>query len=468
MSVLTKNKNFATLTAGQLISTIGNNLFSLALPWYVFVRTGSKVDLAWAGIAMTLPSLLGFVSGVFVDRWNKRFTMAASDTLRAILCAVLTVAVLLHQPLWVILVVVLVLEAIGKFFDPAAASLLPQIVAKDELPSASGIQQSSNATAQLVGTLSGGALLTALGPALLFASDGASFLVSATSVLLIRIREVLPGRAPASAGIAAADGAGGSSGTGGAGADGRAVSATDDGGASRSDSTASAPAGSASSAMSRFVAEWREGFQLLRKSKFLQLLVLLSVCANFALSPVDLGLTAWVKGPMHGNALLLSLINAFFFCGIIGGGFLVGTVSRRVSLRSILIVGMVFIGVIFSGIGFWANFAWDASLMVCGGLGLGIINGASGALMLQKIPAHLRGRTMGTTFALSTMAMPLGMVLFGALVAHVPLSVVFAVCGALCAMTGMILMLPVRDDLDEVFSSVTPQGVGAEGFGAAQ
>ncbi len=463
MSVLTKNKNFATLTAGQLISTIGNNLFSLALPWYVFVRTGSKTDLAWAGIAMTLPSLLGFVSGVFVDRWNKRFTMAASDTLRAILSAVLTVAVLLHQPLWVVLVVVLALQAIGKFFDPAAASLLPQIVTKDELPSASGIQQSSTATAQLVGTLSGGALLTALGPALLFASDGASFLVSAASVLLIRVREVLPGQMKASVGTDVTDG-------NGAGAADANVGVGEAGtaGASPSASTASAPAGSISAAISRFTAEWREGFQLLMKSKFLQLLVLLSVCANFALSPVDLGLTAWVKGPMHGNALMLSLMNAFFFCGIIGGGFLVGSVSRRLSLRSILIVGMVFIGVIFAGIGFWANFAWDASLMVCGGLGLGIINGASGALMMQKIPAHLRGRTMGTTFALSTMAMPLGMVLFGALVAHVPLSVVFAVCGALCAMTGLILMLPVRDDLDEVFASVTPEAVGTEGLGAAQ
>lgn len=425
MSVL-RNRNFATLLFGQLISTFGNNLFGIALPWYVYIRTGSKADLAWTGIAMTLPALFGFVTGVFVDRWNKRATMAASDTLRAILCAVLVGVVMLHQPLWVVLVVVLLLESIGRFFDPAASALLPQIVPMESLASASGLQQSSAATAQLVGTLSGGALLGVLGPAYLFAGDGASFLVSTASVLLIRVREVLPARR-------------------------RTQTAAQHGvntGAKRAPGT--------------FAKEWREGFSLLLQSKFLRLLMAVSVCANFSLAPVDIALTAWVKGPLHGDALQLSMLTAFLFVGIIVGGLVLGPVNRRLTLRQVLTIGLLGVGVLLSGIGLLANFFWDASLLAFSGLCLGVINGSTGGLMAQKIPAHLRGRTFATLGALGMLAMPLGMALFGVLVTHVPLALVFVVSGALCAASGVAVMLPIPDDLDAL-NAAGPDGTPAVG-----
>ncbi|MCL6649567.1 MAG: hypothetical protein K6U89_14685, partial [Chloroflexi bacterium] len=63
VSVL-RHRNFAVVFAGQLISQAGNNLFNIALPWYVYTRTGSKAALTLAGLAVTLPTLAGLFTGV--------------------------------------------------------------------------------------------------------------------------------------------------------------------------------------------------------------------------------------------------------------------------------------------------------------------------------------------------------------------------------------------------------------------
>ncbi len=169
---LVKNRNFMILLSGQLVSTAGNNLFGIALPWYVYSLTGSKEALALTGIAQTVPAITGLFSGVMVDRWRKRATMMGSDGIRAILNFILFGAVLLKWPFSTILLMVLALETAGQFFGPASAALFPLLVNEDQVAAGSGLLQSSNATAQLVGTVSGGALMALLGPLFCFCLTG--------------------------------------------------------------------------------------------------------------------------------------------------------------------------------------------------------------------------------------------------------------------------------------------------------
>lgn len=393
-----RNRNFTVLLSGQLLSMVGNNLFAIALPWYVYTLTGSKGDLAWTGIAQTLPSILGLFAGVFVDRSRKRVTMMTSDTLRAVLSAALVSIVMLRQPFWTVLIVILLLQAIGTFFNPAAGALLPMIVSEDELPAAAGVQQSSTAVAQLVGTLSGGALLAALGSALLFACDGVSFLISTVSVLLVRAPEDKRRR----------------------------------GGEHRQHS---------------FLKEWIDGVMMFRRSKFLLLMLLSAVIANFGLAPFEIALTAWVKGPLHGNAFHLGLLFAAFFVGIICGGLLLGVLRRRIPLRTILLFGFLGIGVMTMAIGLYANFVYDFALIVGMGLFLGAMNGSIDASFATLIPAHLRGRAFATLGALVTLAMPLGMAFAGVMMVHTSIHILFLVIGALTIVSGLAYLLPVGDDL---------------------
>ena len=96
MSVITfrqvlKNRQFFALWLAQLVSSFGDWLALLALFSLIAYRLhGPPSQVSWMLISFTLPAaFLGPVAGVFVDRWNVKRTMIASDLIRAVLAALL-------------------------------------------------------------------------------------------------------------------------------------------------------------------------------------------------------------------------------------------------------------------------------------------------------------------------------------------------------------------------------------------
>src|SRR5437762_8156300 len=84
MIAILRQRNFALLWLGGLVSFAGDWMLFIALPVYVYDLTGSALATGGMFIAQTLPRLLmGSVAGVFVDRWDRRRTMIAADLSRA-------------------------------------------------------------------------------------------------------------------------------------------------------------------------------------------------------------------------------------------------------------------------------------------------------------------------------------------------------------------------------------------------
>ena len=83
MLILLSQRNFALLWAGQLVSNLGDWLLWIALPFYVYERTGSALATGAMFIAQTLPPILfGSLAGIFVDRWDRKQTMMIADLAR--------------------------------------------------------------------------------------------------------------------------------------------------------------------------------------------------------------------------------------------------------------------------------------------------------------------------------------------------------------------------------------------------
>src|SRR5512138_2847347 len=81
-----RNRNFSLLWWGQLVSTMGSALTSLAASIYVFRATGSALSVGLMLMATAAPSLLvGLFAGVVVDRYDRQRIMIAADLIRAIL-----------------------------------------------------------------------------------------------------------------------------------------------------------------------------------------------------------------------------------------------------------------------------------------------------------------------------------------------------------------------------------------------
>ena len=86
-SPLLQRSIFAVLTS-EIISSLGSQMTSLALPWFVLTTTGSTTKMGIVLAAELLPiAMLGIPSGVVVSRLGARRTMLVSDAARVPLMA---------------------------------------------------------------------------------------------------------------------------------------------------------------------------------------------------------------------------------------------------------------------------------------------------------------------------------------------------------------------------------------------
>ena len=80
---------------------------------------------------------VGPVAGVFVDRWNVRWTMIASDLTRGVLIVLLAFA----SNLWQIYAILFSISCVCSFFMPAQSVTIPLLVKREGLMAASGLMQ---------------------------------------------------------------------------------------------------------------------------------------------------------------------------------------------------------------------------------------------------------------------------------------------------------------------------------------
>lgn len=185
MLAVMRQRNFALLWSGQLISMVGDWVLLVALPFYVYQRTGSALATGAMFIVETAPRLvLGSVAGVFVDRWNRRWTMIAADFSRAI---ILLPLLLLHSnnTLWLVYVVAFAETTFSQFFSPAFAAMVPILVEEQNLTGANSADSLGEELTRLIGPTLGGAMFGLLGLNSVVLLDSLSYVFSGIMILLI-------------------------------------------------------------------------------------------------------------------------------------------------------------------------------------------------------------------------------------------------------------------------------------------
>src|SRR5215211_1899109 len=184
-----RNRNFSLLWTGQLVSTIGSALTSLAASIYIYRLTGSALSVGLMLMATAAPSLLvGLFAGVFVDRYDRKKIMISADILRAVLILLIPALVPLNV-IW-LYVIVMLTSAIGQFFDPAHESILPEVASDEELAAANSLIAISQFGSTAVGFAAAGLIASAASINWAFYADAITFVISALCVSLIRIKPI--------------------------------------------------------------------------------------------------------------------------------------------------------------------------------------------------------------------------------------------------------------------------------------
>lgn len=162
MDVL-RNTNFLKLWIAQILSQTAQQIVNFALILQVERLTGSSTAVSVVIICFTIPAVLfAAIAGVFVERNSKKLMLILTNVLRG----VLVLAYLFTDPAWgagavlpIFYIITLVFSAVSQFFNPAEASMIPQVVKKEELIAANSLFNLTLPATQLGGFVVLGPLL---------------------------------------------------------------------------------------------------------------------------------------------------------------------------------------------------------------------------------------------------------------------------------------------------------------------
>lgn len=179
------HRDFSLLWSGQLVSNIGTAIASLALMFYAFDLTGSAMAMAFLAIAQTLPVVV-FAGpiGVYIDQWNRKKIMVASDVTRAV--TILLIPLTIYFPPYIptiywVYILTFIYATANAWFFPARSASIPNLVNGDELVAANSLSQMTFQVVQLVVPPVGGILVALLAPNyfIAFAINSGAFVFSA-------------------------------------------------------------------------------------------------------------------------------------------------------------------------------------------------------------------------------------------------------------------------------------------------
>jgi MFS family permease len=160
-----------------------------ALMWHIRDLTGSPNPLALGGIGLAriLPVIVfSFIGGPMADTYNRRRIIFITQSVMTLVALALAVLTFTGQiTIWWIYVLTAIQAAAVAFDGPARQAMIPNIVAKEDLPSAFSMSGIAMNTGSIVGPALAGVVIAVLGQGYTYFFNAISFLAVLVALLVI-------------------------------------------------------------------------------------------------------------------------------------------------------------------------------------------------------------------------------------------------------------------------------------------
>ncbi|UVL31678.1 MFS transporter [Pseudomonas donghuensis] len=181
----------ALLWGGLALSSIGDELFAIAVAWMAVQIAGT--DASWLSALRGGAALAGaLLGGIWAERWDHRRTMIGADLTRAGLALLPMLAWTLGiMSLWMLAVPVMLMMIVNALFEPALRASLPRIVvASDQLQAVNALFDAIIRVARVIGPMLAAAITLLIPLEHLFTLNSLTFLISAWAVM--KLSKALP------------------------------------------------------------------------------------------------------------------------------------------------------------------------------------------------------------------------------------------------------------------------------------
>ncbi|MCA3233154.1 MAG: MFS transporter [Cupriavidus sp.] len=174
----------------RLCTTIGYQIFTVAVGWQMYDLTRDPFMLGMVGLVQFLPSIvLMLMSGHVADRFDRRIIVRTCQMLEAVIAASMAVASFSG---WVtsehIFFFVAAIGGCRAFETPTLQALLPSVVTPRQLPRAVALASSAAQTAIIIGPALGGFAYVA-GAGVVYTISAVLFAIAAALVFTLKLRQ---------------------------------------------------------------------------------------------------------------------------------------------------------------------------------------------------------------------------------------------------------------------------------------
>lgn len=174
---LFKNKNFALLTIGGFISSIGDYLYNIGITVFIYSITKSvgSVALMWLSRGVLRIPIL-YISGIMADKYNRKKIIMFTNLLSVVIAFLFIFTD--RSNLWLVYVLAFLLQSLNDIDVNSETAILPDLVQKEELSYANSVFSFLQSTSIFISPALGGVLYKFYGANILFTINALSFLLA--------------------------------------------------------------------------------------------------------------------------------------------------------------------------------------------------------------------------------------------------------------------------------------------------
>jgi MFS family permease len=185
------HRSFAFYWIGRIVSILSFQMLMVAIGWQLYSLTGSALDLGLLGLAQFVPMLvLTLLVGHVVDRYDHRAILLACQLGEAVAAGALALGSAMGWLDPVAIYVVTALVGAARAFEiPAMVAIIPALVPRPLVPSATAWFASANQAGQIVGPVLGG-IVYAFGPASVYGLAIGLWCIGAAFIGMMRMERV--------------------------------------------------------------------------------------------------------------------------------------------------------------------------------------------------------------------------------------------------------------------------------------
>jgi len=353
------------LWAAQVVSVFGDFLAIFAVLTYVsFNLHASAAQVTLISVSFMIPfAVIGPIAGVFVDRWNVKRTMIASDLIRAALALSLVFAGSLGQ----IYAILFLLSAVSTFFVPAQTVTLRTIVPPQGLLAANALVQQAFQVMRIISPALASSMVGLFGASSCYYVDVLTFVFSASMIatLVIAREPVVPSKD--------------------------------------------------SHPLKAVLGDLMAGVKFIFTHPTISFVILAMAAGMFAVSCFGPLIAVYVRDELQAREVVFGIINSLIGVGMIVGTLALGRFAKQVSKTHLALWGLMTMGAFVVVMAAFKTIAAASAGML--GLGVGVIFVIVSAqtIMQGQTPMQMVGRVSSSFMAVLSLAQLVGLVISGSL-----------------------------------------------------